>query len=509
MKTQIIQLETHDDAVSVRDKMGWGQASRILLIWPPGGENLNRRLDLALLQRHSMIMGAQIALVTTDPDVRFHARDLKIPVFKNIQKAQSSPWRVGRGRPRRIQRQSPRPDLEEMRRLVHPPAPPWYAGPFARRSYYVFTLLVFLAALGVLSPAAFISLQPETRQQRVTLTASASTDTSIPSLSGALPARVQSVVVEGRSELLTSGRVWVPEKAASGRVQFTNLTDRSIQIPQGTVVSYTPQEGAQAIRFTTTRTVQVSAGPGRTISAPVEALQPGRESNLPARRLNTIEGLLGLNLSVTNLQAISGGSSREAASPSGVDYVYLKDELLDTLHEAALMEALAILPPGSHVISSTLVLADVLEQIYDPPEPSEGSQAPPSERLALTMRGEFEVLVISGDDLRTLVINVLDASLPEGFTALPEGPVIDDLGEPTLEEGSVYRWRVRAERSISALVSKEEAVQAALGLPPEEATLVLEKSFSLAGSPQIVINPPWWPRLPLLPFRLAVQIGSP
>jgi hypothetical protein len=34
MKTQIIQLESHDDIISIRDKMGWSQTSRILLVWP-------------------------------------------------------------------------------------------------------------------------------------------------------------------------------------------------------------------------------------------------------------------------------------------------------------------------------------------------------------------------------------------------------------------------------------------------------------------------------------------
>ena len=82
MKTQIIQLEPHDDVISTRDKMGWDKAGRILLVWPDRGQVLNRPLDLVLLQRYSATLGAQLALVSTDPQVHQEAAALGLPVFK-------------------------------------------------------------------------------------------------------------------------------------------------------------------------------------------------------------------------------------------------------------------------------------------------------------------------------------------------------------------------------------------------------------------------------------------
>ena len=96
MKTQIIHLEPHDDVISARDKMDWGQTGRILLVWPERGSVLTRRLDLVLLKRHSAFLGAQLAIMTSDADVLFHARRLAIPVFKNLRQAQRSHWRVER-----------------------------------------------------------------------------------------------------------------------------------------------------------------------------------------------------------------------------------------------------------------------------------------------------------------------------------------------------------------------------------------------------------------------------
>ena len=43
MKTHILQLEPHDDVFSVRDKMGWGQAARVLLVGGPNAFILGLR----------------------------------------------------------------------------------------------------------------------------------------------------------------------------------------------------------------------------------------------------------------------------------------------------------------------------------------------------------------------------------------------------------------------------------------------------------------------------------
>ena len=81
MKTQIIQVSKNDDHVSVCDKMNWSQTGRILLVWPNKWQVLNRRLDLVMVKRHASRLGAQLALVTHDAEVRFIANQVGIPVF--------------------------------------------------------------------------------------------------------------------------------------------------------------------------------------------------------------------------------------------------------------------------------------------------------------------------------------------------------------------------------------------------------------------------------------------
>ena len=64
MKTQIITLESHDDLISVRDRLSWAKTPRILLVWPKYEKVTLRQVDLKVLQRHASSLGAQLGLVT-------------------------------------------------------------------------------------------------------------------------------------------------------------------------------------------------------------------------------------------------------------------------------------------------------------------------------------------------------------------------------------------------------------------------------------------------------------
>jgi hypothetical protein len=69
LKTQLIPLETHDDVISIRDKMSWAKTPRMLLVWPAKGRVDVRPLDLTLLRRHATSLGAELGLVTRDAEI--------------------------------------------------------------------------------------------------------------------------------------------------------------------------------------------------------------------------------------------------------------------------------------------------------------------------------------------------------------------------------------------------------------------------------------------------------
>ena len=123
MKTYIIQLESHDDVISARDKMAWSKAPRILLVWPRKGRILDRPADLFILQRHAQTLGAQLGVVSGDGDVRAAAAELGIPNFLSAVQAQRGSWRRPRGK-RRINWRKFREGKTSLDLREHPRANP-------------------------------------------------------------------------------------------------------------------------------------------------------------------------------------------------------------------------------------------------------------------------------------------------------------------------------------------------------------------------------------------------
>src|SRR3989338_8683926 len=118
MKEQILRLDPHDDFISARDKMGWTQTNRVLVIWPAQGQALARRLDLVLLHRHAHMLGAHLAVITANDNVREMAAELGLPVFKSITESRREAWR-SRVPIQPPERQRPRPNREDFQ-----PSPP-------------------------------------------------------------------------------------------------------------------------------------------------------------------------------------------------------------------------------------------------------------------------------------------------------------------------------------------------------------------------------------------------
>jgi hypothetical protein len=270
-----------------------------------------------------------------------------------------------------------------------------------------------------------------------------------------------------------------------------------VSIPEGTVVSTL---GADPIRFATTNDVTVPGSPGMTITVPVRALQPGDSGNLPANSLTAIEGSLGLNLSVTNLSATSGGSDSPAPAPTLLDRDALSQRIQATLRQAALEDLQASLAEGDYLIAPSLAIVQVLEESVSPP----AGEA--SEQIEITLRVEFSALVVSAASLQALVTPILDANLPDGFGPLPGSLSILSTTSPTLDEQGLAHWDIQASRTLLADIPAAQVVNLALGQPVSLATQSMAAELLLDAPPQVSISPSWWPRLPFLPLRIQVTI---
>lgn len=512
MKIQVVHLEAQDDVISTRDKMGWGQTSRIILILPDKGSILDRPLDLILLQRHSLSIGTQLSLVTRDEVINFHAAQLGIPTFYTLRKAQSARRGVGTTRRRQRPRRSrwalkfePRArrsqaDLIAWREQVRLRPPAWTVHPLTRWTAFAISLLALLVLSAALLPGASIELEPRQKTHSLVIPLTASVDFEQPRLTGELPARWVSVVVEGRETAPATGKMWAPEKTASGTVRFTNLTSQAVEIPSGTVVR---TAGTNPVRAATLQGGRIAAGVGRYVELSVQVLSPGARGNVAARALQLVEGSLGLKASCTNPQPLRGGSNLQVTGPAELDRQKLLESLSKALSATAEQElkstSAGILREGDFPILSSLKQVEVLAEKYQP------EAGIPAEVLELTLRLEFQVLVVSGKDLQAVVDPILTASLPEGYSAVPDTQRVEPVRPPVMIGDAAARWQATTSQAIQAVIPTETVIQAVRGKPADQAAALLMAKFPLARSPEIHLVPAWWPYLPFVSARMGVK----
>jgi hypothetical protein len=350
----------------------------------------------------------------------------------------------------------------------------------------------------VLLPSAIVHISPQIQSQEITFQVEASESTQRMTLSGHLPIHPVSVIVEGQDSIDTSGNANIPDQAASGSAVFTNLTDRPVTIPAGTVI--TTRDAS--VRFATRRSGSLPAGPGQVMELPIEALQPGRQGNLPAGEIQAIEGSLGVDLTVTNPEPTTGGTDLDSPAPTPLDQSRLHNRLEAALKHSAIQEIQSNLDPGDVLLSEQLNQVQILEKIFEPPE------FQPASQLNLRMRLEYQAPIVKESDLNSLAASILDASLPPGYVPLPGTLKIDNLTTPAGDDASTYQWQLKAQRQIGAQVLDEQATQLAVGLSPAQAGQRLVEALPLSEPPTITLFPSWWPRLPFLPFRISVMSES-
>jgi len=290
MKTQLIPLESHDDLISVRDRMSWAKTPRILLVWPKSERIALRPLDLKVLQRHAAALGAQLGLVTRHRNIRREAQARGIPVFNSTGQAQRNPWPERDLQVKRVRRR-PHQDLREKRKQVRAEEDAWRRHPVTRMGFFGLGVLAVLTMASLFIPHAQVILTPETDVQRVTLPVQADPGVSSVFITGRIPARELNVVIEGSLEAPASGRLSVPVSKAEGLVTFRNLTEEPVSIPAGTVLT---SIGLPGVRFLTVGNAELEGGLDATIDLPVEAESPGGVGNVEPEAIRAIEGNLGL-----------------------------------------------------------------------------------------------------------------------------------------------------------------------------------------------------------------------
>jgi hypothetical protein len=499
MKTQIISLQSHDDLVSVRDRMSWAKSPRILLVWPRFERITLRPLDLRLLQHHAAELGADLGLVTRDRTVQRVAQGFAIPVFRTAAKAQRDLWpgRASHGIARRSPSVRPASELRALRRAIHRNGPAWTSSIYARVAFFLGGVLGVLALAAVFVPRVSIVMSPVTRTQEITLPV----ETSLAEPSGvvtlSLPARPLRVSVSAERSARITSRAAVPQASAEGIAHFENLTLTPLVIPAGTVVYSVTPEGA---RYSTLSDIRLDGQVGASADVPIHALDAGEAGNAPADTIQGIEGDLALSASVTNPDPITGGADRSAIVASAADRQQLRRELLGILRGHAVSELHAMTSPGDLLLPDTVKLDKIVAETFEPLPGSPGST------LDLSISAEYNAQFVSRDDLHRFAVASLNSSLPQGFRPLPETVQVQLGQAPTTDAQGRSRFTLNSSWTIARDIDTARANMLVRGLSAAAAAQRLDSAFSLVREPQISLRPAWWPWLPLIPMRITVSV---
>jgi hypothetical protein len=186
--------------------------------------------------------------------------------------------------------------------------------------------------------------------------------------------------------------------------------------------------------------------------------------------------------------------------PSLADRERVRGVLIQLMETKAEAQVRAMIEPEDVILPNTLDLKQNQQELYDPPAGQPGSL------LTLTMRLEYAAQYVEAHDLQQLAKANLDASIPEGFRAAPDTLTFSMASAPTLDSSGIAHFDLNVQRQVVREVDSSRASALVRGLSPNAAADLLLSTLPLASQPEIRINPSWWPWLPLIPFRIDMNV---
>lgn len=233
----------------------------------------------------------------------------------------------------------------------------------------------------------------------------------------------------------------------------------------------------------------------------IQAEAAGRAGNLPAGEIKAMEGSTGLRVTVENVAPTKGGSDRTSLAPGQADEQALRSRLSQALQETAAEELWGKIQPGQVILPGSLHLNKILEENRQPAENQ------PGDRLQLSMRVEYQALVVDERDLQAVAQAALDATREPNYRPV-EGSLhyefTGEVPEPGSGQTANARWKMKVERQLETDWSEAKLVKAIQGQTVENARSILQAGLLLQSPPKINLWPTWWVRIPFLPFRIRI-----
>lgn len=318
---------------------------------------------------------------------------------------------------------------------------------------------------------------------------------------GRIPGRTVSKEVSDSRQEPTTGRKAVPDARAAGDVVFVNRSDKSVQIPKGTVVL------AGAMKFATREDSVVPGTPASAKNAPrmarvkVQAVNGGPSGNVERFQIDKIEGPLGTTLEVLNDAAVKGGTERVSAYVTEEDRRRLQESLYRLLSDR-LTQQLKGQAPNAEKESAVPWSGQnpaIVETAFSKNVDEE------AQVLSLTMKLRYGATVFSNDTYNDVVRRHASGTLQQARPGFQLAPDTVNAQPPLVlgvENGSV-RLTGRVSGTAVADMNAGAVKRAVANRPVREAMQALQTVPGVSAY-QLRAWPAWFGRVPWLGWRIAI-----
>jgi hypothetical protein len=351
-----------------------------------------------------------------------------------------------------------------------------------------------IAVAVVILPGATVTIYPVVSTEAASLHVIADPRATAVSLTGLIPARTIRAEVSVDGEIQVAERVLVPTSSAKGEVQFVNLTDSPVELPQGTIVFGLP---TAPIRFATLRPALLPAAPGKPVEVPIEAVLPGIAGNVEANQIQSLEGAAGYLVQVANLTATTGGAQAMVVGPSESDRAALREQVVTQAKVTAADRFAELAGADGLLLEESIELSSVLEEVFDPAGPGR------SQTLSLRMRLVWTAVSVSRRDAEILASSAL-APIPSGSAV--EGPPDVSMGGASLRPDGTYGLDLDFARHLRPVIAASSVREVLRGNKSARALDLLRLAGPQRAAPGIRMQPSWWPWMPFAAIRISVDV---
>jgi hypothetical protein len=457
----------------------------------------------------------RLALVTHDPQVIRHAKELNISTFETIGASERGRWKRGRSKvfTSRFHRPKDEPDAEDLMNVASRVRGSRVVRSRLQRLLIRLAGIVvliggLLGVLYVVVPGATVIVVPNTQWIEATEQITVRTDSSATDIdveNAILPATTLRLQIEETATTGTTGSRNLGNVRAVGTVVFLNNTDREIDIPIGTTVS---TSAGTPIMFRTTEAVVLPAGVGQQTESPIEAM-PGSEGdvgNVAENLINTVIGPEENNISVINLVPTSGGQSRTEQAVTTADRDRLLDGVRQQLYEHAYSAMVAQVGETQIVIPETLRIDGDQQRddwIVFSAEPGDITDT-----LSLTMRAIVEGMVVDTQLGQQIVFARMADQILRGRTVVPD--TIEYWQGDVASVNNEIMFTMSGRMQVVGQIPEDQIREHLAGRSLDDAIdyLLTRVDLEEGSTPEITLSLHLFDRMPILPMRIDIVVQS-